>query len=370
MTARRRGAGAKVLGGALALLVLGAGCSVIVSGDVPDVACDPAGGAAACPTGLVCDDATRRCVADGGVIPVEEAGDPDVAVADASDARLEADAPSGPLDLGSKCRVDGDCKSKLCASATVLTTAIVSGTGPICTTPCCTSSQCASGFVCFNGGTGGNYCVPGALAGRGSAQGPATGGATCMVDRDCRSGVCSGTTTRTCLDTCCTEGDCGGTTTCRVIDNASTPTAPPPVHSIWACAPPETAGASPAGAACTSNATCASDTCIPSGSGNCRPSCSNTASCRALGGFFTTGHCLYLTSGTDQLKFCSGSTFTSRKQAGLPCSAPTDCQSDYCDAELKTCANVCAVDADCAATEACRPSAVNTPFLRCVTKPL
>jgi hypothetical protein len=353
-----------LLGAALALVVAGGGCSLIVAGDVPDFQCSGSS-PSACPSGLTCDTTTGQCVADAG--DTVDAGDEPTDDGGPAEAGRDAhaDADAGPLELGSQCRVDADCKSRICGTSTILTTSITQTTGPICTTPCCSSSECAPSFVCFNGGTGGGYCVPATLAQRTPpASGGKGAGVACAANTECRSGLCTGTP-KSCLDTCCGAGDCGGSTTCRVKSIAT----PAPVHDVWVCAAPESPTGLPPGAACTTgtnpNLLCTSDVCI---SAICRPGCSSTASCRAIAGF-ESGHCLYGQSGSDFFKFCFASTFTARDPAGVACNDPSTCQSDYCDAELKKCANVCARDADCAAGEACRPSAANTPFLRCVPKP-
>jgi hypothetical protein len=313
---------------------------------------------------MTCSASGRCVVADGSVEPIE-AGDEEAAPdADMPEVKADADASTGPADLGQKCRVDADCKSRLCASSTVLTTVITSSTGPICTTPCCTSTECSAGFVCFNGGTGGGYCVPAMLAQR---TAPATGGKaaglSCSSDIECRSGLCTGTP-KSCIDTCCAESDCAGGSTCRVASVL----APPPAHDIWVCAPPVAGSTKLPGDSCVSQTECRSQDCIPSGSGLCRPACESTAGCRQVPGF-ETSHCLYGPSGSDFLKFCFATTTNADLPAGAGCTDNSSCQSDYCDAELKKCANVCGRDLDCMSNETCRPSATGTPFLRCVPKP-
>jgi hypothetical protein len=347
---------------AVVVALTGGGCSILVSGDVPEVACSP-GSASACPAGSACDPATLRCVSADGSAP-EELIDPDGPTADVTEAGDANDA-SGPQDLGAQCRVDTECKSMLCGASTILTTAITTTTGPICTSPCCTSTECPATFVCFNGGTGGGYCVPAKLAQRTPpATGGKGGGFSCTSNDQCRSGLCTGSP-KSCLDTCCVAGDCSGATTCRRIAVAS----PPPTHDIFACAMSEVTGTNAPGDSCTNSNQCDTNTCIGFGASQvCRPPCSNTESCRGVPGF-TTGHCLYGSSGSDYFKFCFVGTTGSDSPAGAGCTDPATCQSDYCDAELKKCANVCAKDSDCAPTEACRPSAVNTPYLRCVKKP-
>lgn len=363
MKARRSGA-FRLIASAFALAVAGGGCSLIVSGDVPDFKCAGAS-ASACPSGLVCDVASGRCVSDAGIDPIE-AGEEDAPVdEDVKDAGKEADA-TGPLDIGSKCRVDSECKSRLCGTSTILTTTITSSTGPICTTPCCTSVDCTAGNVCFNGGTGGGYCVPATLASRQPpASGGKSGGSTCTVNSDCRSGFCEKPDAgpSRCFDTCCSVSECGGGT-CRL----KTVSAPGPTHDAWVCALPEPGATGNPGDTCINNSDCASDTCIGVGTKIRRPPCSNSASCKLLASF-SAGHCLYGSSGSDYFKFCFVGTTVTDSPAGAACTDDSTCQSDYCDGELKKCLNVCAKDSDCAFNEACRPSAANTPYLRCVPKP-
>ena len=213
-------------------------------------------------------------------------------------------------------------------------------------------------------GAGKSHTLKSLLAQRNA---PATGGKaaglTCSSDVECRSGLCTGTP-KTCIDTCCAETDCAGSSTCRVASVL----APPPAHDIWVCAAPIAGSTKQPGDSCVNQTDCQSQDCIPSGSGLCRPPCSSTASCRTVSGF-ETGHCLYGSSGSDFLKFCFATTASADKVAGTACGANSECQSDYCDAELKKCANVCGRDSDCLSSETCRPSATGTPFLRCVLRP-
>jgi hypothetical protein len=149
-----------------------------------------------------------------------------------------------------------------------------------------------------------------------------------------------------------------------------TASAPGPTHDVWVCAVPESGATKVPGDQCVDSTDCASDACIgiAGPSRICRPPCSNSASCKAIPGF-AAGHCLYGSSGSDYFKFCFSGTVGSRSAAGVACVDDSTCQSDYCDGELKKCLNVCGKDSDCASNEACRPSAANTPYLRCVPKP-
>jgi hypothetical protein len=354
--------GRRILVGLALAAAVAFGCSVIVPAELPDFACSGSS-ASACPSGMVCDTAQGKCVVEAGVID-EDAGDTDAG--DGPDATVDADG--GPAAVGSPCRVDGDCASLLCGTSTILTTTITSGSGPVCTKTCCTSADCPSGTVCFSGGTGGNYCVAAAKALR---TPPATGGkspgATCSGSPECRSGLCQ---LGRCLDTCCLVGACSAGTTCRV----STITSPTPAHDSWVCAPPPPGADAGDGQKCVSQSDCKNDNCIGSGllppdAGTpepraCRPSCCNKQDCVTQLG--AGSHCAYSTSGTDQIKFCFFTTKTSGLTKNQPCGTNTECQSDYCDAELQKCLEVCCADSDCAANEVCRPSGVSTPFLRCV----
>lgn len=357
----RRGA-RRLIAFAFAFAFAGAsGCSLLVSSDVAEFQCVDA--TSACPSGLRCDAASRRCVSadSGGPLPTD--GSSEGPTTDAQEAGK--DAPSSPFDLGSQCRLDLECKSGLCASSTILTTTITQSTGPICTSPCCTSAECPSTFVCFNGGTSGGYCIPSTLAQRTlPGAGSKGGGLSCTTNAECRSGLCTGSP-KACLDTCCVATDCGGSTTCRL----NVTSAPGPAHDVWVCAAPRATGVRLPGDSCTDSVQCVSDSCIGFSAGQiCRPPCSNSASCKSVAGF-TNGHCSYGSSGNDFFKFCYATTTGSRSNAGVACTDDTSCKSDYCDPELKACANVCGKDADCLPNETCRPSGVNTPYLRCVLRP-
>jgi len=331
------------------------GCSLIVPGEVPEYRClgaDPT----SCPTGLVCDPVSLLCVStpsqgDGGdedLLPDEEAG---------LDAGRDRDAPSGPSPIGGDCIVDGDCAlGLLCGTSTLLTTAVVPvNSKPLCTKPCCTSADCPAGFVCFSGGTGGNYCVDAAKADR---TPPTTGGRTagqpCTDHEQCRSGLC---TSGRCVDTCCDPGDCATGSTCRI----STVDA----HTIWTCGAPNGGAAKELGATCVENSDCKNDNCVQpfSSSRRCTPPCCRSKDCTDLG--FTDNVCAYGSEGNDQLKWCFEPN-ANGKALGATCTANADCASRYCDSELGRCANVCCTNADCASGETCRPSPVGTPFLRCV----
>lgn len=336
------------------------GCSLIVDGDVPAFRCtgtDPS----ACPSGTACDTTLLRCVAIGTLPDATDEDADTTEEAGTEDVKTDKDAPSGPAALGETCTLDGECKSGLCGSSTILTTAIVpANSKPVCTQTCCTSADCPTDFVCFSGGTGGNYCVAAAKATRTPPPtGGKSGGAACGTSSDCRSGLCSN---NKCLDTCCTPGNCASGTECRV----KTVTVPAPGHDIWVCQPAESGATKNAGTNCNANGECKTDVCIGIGTRQCRPPCCSRAACVGQG--FPDGQCAYGQSGNDYFKFCFLTTSTSAALKGAKCVDDVDCQSHYCDPELRKCAEVCCNDNDCLSSEQCLPSPTGTPFLRCVAK--
>lgn len=347
---RRRSALRALLASAMSLAL---GCQLLVTADVPEFACtgaDPS----ACPSGTTCDETVGRCVTPDASADAEE---------DASDAGADVKPDNGPTlaGLGEPCRIDAECSSRLCGSSTILTSVITATQGPICTRTCCTSADCPSTFVCFSGGTGGNYCVPAAKAERSPPPSGGKGpGAACSASAndECRSGLCEN---GRCLDTCCLPGDCAAGTLCRVRSVG----VPAPSHDIWVCAPQEADAGKNPGEPCQATSDCRNDNCVGVGvTRTCRPPCCSKATCTAQG--FPNGHCAYGPSGSDQLKFCFFSTDPNDTPIGGTCTADGDCQTDYCDPETKRCAEICCQDSDCPAGLSCRPSATNTPFLRCV----
>jgi hypothetical protein len=327
------------------------GCQAIIGGDPPAFTCasaDPS----ACPDGMTCDLGAGRCV---GATDAGDEETTDLPDADASavlrDARADQDA--GPARMGTPCRVDGDCASKLCGTSAMLTPAITQSDGPLCTKPCCTSADCDTGFVCFGAGTGGNYCVPPQKLSR-AAPGAKSPGASCATNGECRSGRCEGSR---CLDTCCSNANCAAPTTCRLATvNAGV------ARESWNCALPP--GPLDAGQSCTDQAQCSSNACLPS-VGACRTSCCGKASCEAAG--FAGSACIYgLSVATnDRFKFCGN---FGGAAAGQPCQTDPQCKSQVCDTELRTCIEPCCLDSDCLANQACRPAATGNPFLRCIAR--
>lgn len=356
---------------AFAFMIAGVGCSVIVGNDVPDFACsiDAPG---VCPSGLHCDVTAKRCVAidsttpPDGPVTDDDAGD---STKPPTEGGPTADSPTGPYDLGGACRIDTDCKSGLCGSSTILTPTIVGTTGPICTMPCCSSADCPASLVCFNGGTGGAYCVPARLASRTPpTNGGSTAGSTCTDSSQCRSGLCGTPDGESgfmvCIDTCCADSECAGSSICRLGQVE----APAPVHTIWTCAPAKSSAVyGPGSPLCDLSSQCTTNAC--SSDGTCRPPCSNSASCTTIPSFPAQSVCIHGVLGSETQAFCLKNSGGGSDPVDTACADGSTCASHYCDQELRVCKNVCAKDSDCAGTEACRPSAAGTPYLRCVPKP-
>jgi hypothetical protein len=325
-------------------------CSLIVPADLPDVKCasaDPS----ACPPGMTCNLASGKCVA--GTIAPDGPDDSD----GEADGGGDGDATPGLANLGEDCVVDGDCQSGLCGTSNILTTSIISAS-PICTSTCCTSKDCPSSFVCFSGGTGGNYCVPASKTGRAppTTGGKAAGAACNGMNSDCRSGLCE---SGRCVDTCCLAANCASGTTCRVKEFLT----PSPTHFVWACAPPNDGGLdSTSSSTCAQQSECKDDNCVGFPK-RCTPSCCTASTCTQQG--FSGNICRYGNTGSDQLKFCTP-PISGGAALGTSCSFDTDCTSGYCDPELKKCAQICCTDDDCTSRATCKPSKSGTPFLRCV----
>lgn len=336
------------------------GCSVIVSGDVPEFSCTGTA-TTSCPTGYVCDQRAGRCVVsfDASEV-VDDAGEeePDAAIDDATteiDATVDA-PPSPPFDLGFQCHTNVECKSGLCGTNTLLTQPIVESTGPVCTKTCCTSDECDPGFVCFGSGSGGNYCVDAKKAQRAASNPGARGpGVACKTDSECRSGLCS---KGRCIDTCCLQKDCASGTICQV---GSMPGVGP-AHDTWVCAPQSPQATKELGDKCNNEPNeCTNNNCIGGGVGYCRPSCCRAADCSTIS---PQARCSYTLGPGDTLKYCTpGPKGNGANESA--CTSDGDCDSLFCDQESKKCAEVCCQDSDCPTSRVCRPSSQG--LLRCVT---
>lgn len=331
---------------------LAAACSLIVDGQVGEFKCsgiEPS----ACPSGMICNAAKSKCVQPG----FRDPNDPGPIPPGQEDIDGQV---SGPAGLGIPCVFDRECLPGLvCGSSTMLTTEVVpAGSSSICTKPCCTSKECGDNYVCFAPGTGGNYCIAAEKAQRMVAfENGKTGGEPCGAPEECRSGLC---TDGVCNDTCCTQKDCAVGSTCRASNISG--------HVGWTCALDKDAGKE-LNEPCTSPDECQNENCVavdsPSSKG-CVPSCCSASDCDTQG--FPNAACVYGNSGLDNLKWCLKTQLNGPLDAGARCNDDKDCRTRVCDAEQGVCVTACCSDNDCAPGEACKPSLVATPRLRCVPR--
>jgi hypothetical protein len=318
--------------------------------DIPDlVAGDGAapdeGGAAGKPEG-------------GGEIGAEagvEVGGGD-ASAGASEGGHPSDGASGqdaPC-TGSLCACDNasSCASGICAVSVTVGAPLFAAAGmQFCTKPCCTSTDCDKGTVCYGSGQGGNYCVDPAWLGR-SKPGSAQGGAVCSTGSDCRSGLC--TAAKTCADTCCSfpgAGECATGSQCAFGNFPGAVSLD--THFTGRCGPPGGAGAF--GAPCGGNGDCAGGLCFQQGGGgNCTRPCGTADEC---GGGNT---CDFQVQGRDIYFACFPTQATA--PMGAACMNDGQCIGDWCGSTSQ-CSNVCFSDSACSAVPGwhCLPQAINLP---------
>lgn len=368
------------------LVAAGGGCGIVIGADVPDFECLGTT-AAECPGNQVCDTiSSHHCIApcsltgckggtqcdptsslcvgvasDDGPTVDEEAstteGGPD---ADATTAPDEAAPPaetgptetSGPCrSIGCKCSGGTDCDSGICADQLSVTSGVWSAAGSagFCTSPCCTSNECAAGSVCFATAAGGNYCVDPSWVQRSTALGTGLGGATCATGRDCRSGLCAGTT---CADTCCSTGqagECSGSDVCSFGDFPGAVTYDKSYVAMCAHG-----GTGQNGANCSHNSDCESELCDATQFGNCRNACRNTADCGGGG-----VSCAYITVTGDTGVVAACFPGAGNTPEGSSCQQDGDCQSQFCNPTSKECTDVCFADSDCTKSGwRCRPEVV------------
>ncbi len=347
------------------LVVAAFGCQFIVGSEPPPFACED-GKSGACPTGQTCSGGqcvTTSIAVDSEVPPLPDGEVPDTLVPPRDAGR---DAPDGgPAPHGSACRLDKDCASNMCGTEGLLGLA-VQATGSVCTSLCCTSAQCPSGFVCLAPGTGGNYCVAAtALPERQlPPSGGAAGGATCTTNTECRSGLCSDPNdggVRRCIDNCCKAADCTAGT-CAVATVGGK-------YTGFVCTEPR--GNFNVGTLCAVSTSCKTNLCYEGTT--CRQRCCASSQCGA------GNSCIWTfsadTPGT-VLDFCFATQ--SRKPAGQTCVDFNDCASTQCEPETngqpdgsagkKVCRDLCCIDSDCPANERCLAAPDQPRVLRCVPR--
>ncbi len=249
------------------------------------------------------------------------------------------------------CNNNTDCASGVCAQEINVGSGLYAAAGGtnFCTQPCCTSSDCPDGTVCFASGAGGQYCVDPAWIGRAKpAAGAVNGGSACSSGSACRSGICSGST---CADTCCSlaqsSSECTSPTSCVLG-------AFPGMSSIDTHFAPHcgAAGPNPFAAACVSNSDCQGGVCIQTGTGG---AC--TGPCRGENECESGASCEFYNQGNDVYAACFPLAMGQGSGGiGASCTADTQCLGLYCNmgASGGQCSGPCFTSSDCMAVQGWR----------------
>ncbi len=375
----------------LALLAGSGGCEVAIGDTVPAFACN--GPVDTCPQNQVCNPETHVCVAscpgtpckdgtfcdplglcepyqpdagmladvvvvnDTGIAPPDtsspvDSSAPDTSVPPPDTGTVET---SGPCrSVGCPCSGPAGCDSNVCGDKQSVTASLYTAAGNqnFCTKPCCTSSDCDPGSVCFATAAGGNYCVLPTWIGRTTSEGMGGGGATCSTGRDCRSGVCG--PAGACADTCCSDqagGQCTAPSQCTF---AAFPGTGIDTHYSANCQP--SPGNRNNGSSCNSNSSCVSQLCASDNGtfNDCHGACRNSADC---GSSYACSYVLPDMNG-DLVAACTAQNGTT--PLGQSCSTTNDtCGQGFCDPGSLKCTSICFTDADCkAAGGHCRPEQV------------
>jgi hypothetical protein len=382
--------------GAALVLLTGGGCELAIGDTVPDFTCKP-GGLDPCPTGQICDLLSRQCVSScsasspchGGLqcntmtgycvdASVPPPGDGSSGDADASsnetsvgDSNVPVDTSVGdtvvpPTDssdgactgLLCPCGGDPECASGVCASQLDVGVGLFMAAGNIgfCTTPCCTSADCDPSLVCFaasSSASAGSYCVPPRWLMRSTTLGLATGGQSCSVDSDCRSGRCDVVGSGTCADTCCStkqsSTECASGKTCGF---GNFPGAASFDHNFTPLC--GSFGTNANGDSCGQSSDCQSNLCIGGGpfGASCQDACRDSSDC-AQNYSCSFDHL----SGSGVYGLCF--PFQTGNADGTTCHQDADCQSNFCNGQM-ICSNICFANSDCSQiTNAhCRPEQV------------
>jgi hypothetical protein len=335
--------GAMVL---VALTFVGGGCELLVGDNPPSVMCESVTGS--CPAGMICNLATNQCEYPPDAVNVPDTSMAEVtpeAQPDTSDVVDVTQEPMACRSLGCTCSGAVDCDSNICADAITVTSGLYGEVNHgFCIQPCCTSTDCPGGFVCFATAAGGNYCIQPSLVGR-TTPGGAIGGTTCSADSDCRSGLCA----TTCQDTCCSmfdSGECASGSACRY---GAFPGRSIDTHYASHCTTP--GGTAGNGSFCSNDGTCKSDFC----DGNfCADACRNTADCGS-------GNCCDYAFDSTNGVIATCFSASGSSPLGTACTSDTTCGTAFCDPTSKQCTDVCYTDSDCSSVTGwrCRPELVS-----------
>jgi hypothetical protein len=202
-----------------------------------------------------------------------------------------------------------------------------------------------------------------------STIGAKTAGETCTDDIQCRSGSCLdyGDGTRRCYDYCDHNGggngSCAAGTVCDVVSS----TVSPNIYMYAVCGL-DNNGAGVTGATCSAASQCKSGQCV---GGKCAEPCGLESHCPSgyhciapmtAGTFVTTGTWTGIGIGIDgqpsveTVPVCvADGAGTHDRQGGAACTSNGQCASEFCDAALKVCVDMCTTDASCGVNLTCEP---------------
>ena len=315
-----------------------------------------------CPAGEVCVAALKECI--GAATACTMTGCPSGQVCDPM--TQTCNAPPNTT-TGQPCSSNAACTTGVCGTSTILGSSFSGANGSVCTQPCCTSADCADGYVCFAPGTGGTYCVASSSMGLGrSTPGAGTGGASCKAGTDCRSGLCG--TGGTCVDTCCGDSDCTNGTACSLSSVTG--------QDAFLCV--ASSGSAGANASCDSDSDCKDGFCFDYGfdEKRCVTPCCGSTMCGTvnLGAFGTYPTTCYDFTNQDDSQLgnsvVAGCVATMSNlgngAVGATCSKDSDCASGRCDSTAMLCTDVCCKSSDCPSGWTCLPTAVgSSDWLRC-----
>ena len=216
-----------------------------------------------------------------------------------------------------------------CVGADVL--GLTGKTGSVCSTSCCSTDQCAAGFICRATGNGASMCVKAADAGL--TLGTKVVLAACNGGAECRSGVC---VSGACSDVCCASPTCGASGSCSMRSG----------DHDFVCRPSSATGSY--NSSCSTSSTCKSGLCLYQSW--CTKHCCTSADCSA------EDRCETTVVGGALVAFCqplNWSETVGTKLGGDGCGVDSDCRSGHCISGH--CDDTCCKDSDCVGGALCLP---------------
>jgi hypothetical protein len=194
------------------------------------------------------------------------------------------------------------------------------------------------------------------------------GGSTCTADTECRSGTCGilevGGTQKYCIDFCDHDGTgaggCATGTVCETLQSTTTD-----IFEYASCGLSN--GTQGQGQSCTGGCTWGAASCV---NNVCAQPCGSNSQCPAsthcslsgnavTTGTWTTGVPTDVTgkSSMETVPVClaNGGAGNHDRRGGAACTQNGDCTSQYCEASLHVCVELCTQDASCPLGLTCEP---------------